>query len=161
MRKLQSPWQPIMRHNPIAQRAHGHNDTNEQGVRVMASRNDFADKFRQLLKGVPDDYTLEQWQHTYRQTIFLMGMQILERFEDEAIAQQTRHERMRFAGIESAASPDVAPGGVTINFNASHGGGAGGGGNPSFLARCDCRVFPDYPLALQAVEIKGRDRSRR
>jgi len=128
----------------------------------MASQYDFAEKVRQLLKGVPDDYKLEQWQHAYRQAIFLMGTKILERFEEEAIAQQTRHERMRFGGIESAANPDVAPGGVIVWEIASRGGGPDGGGNPSFIGRCACRVFPDYPLALQATaRVKGRKRSRR
>jgi len=125
----------------------------------MAPRNDFADKFRQLLKGVPDDYTLEQWQHAYRQVIFLMGMRILERFESDAIAQ---NERRPFWGRAGAANPDVAPGGVVIQFIASHGGGPDGGGNPSVShPQPPHPVFPDYPLALQAAGSKGRDRSKR
>ncbi|HEY2462723.1 MAG TPA: hypothetical protein VGI32_01580 [Steroidobacteraceae bacterium] len=127
----------------------------------MAARNDFADKFRQLLKSIPENYTLDEWQHAYRQIIFAMGMRILERFEAEAIAQQTRHERLRTGGIESSANPEALPGGVIIQQIASHGGGSNSGGNPSFLAPCPCRVFPDYPLALQtAAGIEGRDRSR-
>jgi hypothetical protein len=127
----------------------------------MATRDAFADKFRQLLKDVPENYTLEQWQHAYRQVIFLMGMQILKRFESEAIAEQTHHERKGFGEIDVSANPAIAPGTVIIQTIASHGGGPGPGGNPSFLAPCHCRVFPDYPLALQAPEIKDRERSRR
>src|ERR1700727_1173352 len=117
----------------------------------MATRDGFADKFRQLLKDVPESYTLEQWQHAYRQAIFLMGMQILKRFESEAIAEQRHHEGKRFGGIDVSANPAIAPGTVIIQTIASHGGGSSSGGNPSFLGPCPCRVFPDYPLALQAA----------
>jgi hypothetical protein len=127
----------------------------------MATRDGFADKFRQLLKDVPESYTLEQWQHAYRQAIFLMGMQILKRFESEAIAEQRHHEGKHFGGVDVAANPAIAPGGVIIWQVASHTGGSGPGGNPSFLAPCACRVFPDYPLALQTPESNDRERSRR
>ena|ERR1700722_16099948 len=127
----------------------------------MATRDGFANKFRQLLKEVPESFTLEEWQHAYRQAIFLMGMQILKRFESEAIAEQSHHERKRVGGIDVAANPDVAAGGGIIWQIMSHGGGPGPGGNPSFLAPCACRVFPDYPLALQDPEVKDRERSRR
>jgi len=33
----------------------------------------FAQRFRELLKEIPDDFTLEQWQHAYRQAIFSDG----------------------------------------------------------------------------------------
>lgn len=130
----------------------------------MASEYDFGDKFRHLLKGVPDDYSLEQWQHAYRQAIFLMGMKILERFEAEATAHQARHERMSLHGIESPENrPDVGSGGGIIWQVMSHTGGPGPGGNPSiYLGTGPCRVFPDYPLALQpATEFKRRERSRK
>ena len=120
----------------------------------MATNYAFADKFRQLLKEVPEKYTLEEWQHAYRQAIFMMGMQILKRFESEAIAEQSRHERKRIGGIDVAANPEIAPGGVIIWQIASHGGGSGGPGNPSFMNPCmdPCAVFPDYPLRLQAIK---------
>jgi hypothetical protein len=128
----------------------------------MATNYAFADKFRQLLKEVPDKYSLEEWQHAYRQAIFMMGMQILKRFESEAIAEQSRHERMHLRGVESAANPDVSGGGWVIQQIASRGGGPDGGGNPSILRPCPCRVFPDYPLALQPDDVvKGRERSSR
>jgi hypothetical protein len=127
----------------------------------MAPRNDFADKFRQLLKDVPENYTLEQWQDAYRRAIFLMGMQILERFESEAIAQQAHHEKKHFGDTESAATPAVAGGGVVMQYIESHGGGPGSGGNPSIFLPCPCNVFPDYPLALQAAAtLSGRARSK-
>ncbi len=127
----------------------------------MASRDAFGDKFRQLLKDVPDNYTLEQWQHSYRQAIFLMGMQILERFESEAIAQQARHERLHAGGNEGDATAASVDGGVVIQTIASHGGGSGGGLNPSIFFPCRCTVFPDYPLALQAAATAGgRARSK-
>ncbi|SRR5258708_3845823 len=125
----------------------------------MAPRNDFADKFRELLK-VLDDSSLEQWQDAYRQAIFLMGMQILEHFESEAIAQQAHRERRHVGSNEGAAIADVAGGGFVLQNIESHGGGPGSGGN-AFLIPCPCRVFPDYPLALQAAATRsGRARSK-
>ena len=126
----------------------------------MASRDAFGDKFRQLLKDVPDNYTLEQWQQSYRQVIFLMGMQILERFETEAIAHQAHHHK-HIGNNEDGAIAAVAGGGYTIMYAASHGGGSGGGVNPSIFLPCRCTVFPDYPLALQAAaKSTGRARSK-
>lgn len=116
----------------------------------------FAEKFRELLREIPSEYTLKQWQYAYREAIFLMGMRILERFEKEAIAQTGRppagpRPGQGGGGREAGAVPALAPGGppvlVTID---SHGGGPGGGGNPTFLRPC-CDLFPDYPLALQEL----------
>lgn len=51
----------------------------------MSTHDAFAQKFRELLRDVPNDYTLEQWQHAYRQVMFFMGMRILERFSNDAV----------------------------------------------------------------------------
>jgi hypothetical protein len=119
----------------------------------MPKSDAFAEKFRELLKEIPAEYTLKQWQHAYRQVIFLMGMRILGRFEKEAIAQTGRPEeprdRARVSG-DPEARPAVRPGVPIVVTIDSHGGGPGGGGDPSLLRPC-CNVFPDYPLALQAL----------
>jgi hypothetical protein len=127
----------------------------------MASRDEFADKFRKLLRDVPDDYTLEQWQHAYRQAIFLMGMKILERFEDDAIAGPHRNgEDGGGGGRGEGVQPATANKGPVIVFIDSHGGGQGGGWNPSIFRPCN--LFPDYPLSLQDVaDPIGRSKRRR
>lgn|SRR5208282_4427397 len=51
----------------------------------MSTHDAFAQKFREFLRDVPNDYTLEQWQHAYRQVMFFMGMRILERFSSDAV----------------------------------------------------------------------------
>jgi hypothetical protein len=50
----------------------------------MSTRDAFADKFRMLLREIPENYTLSQWQFLYRQVIFSMGMRILEQFPMDA-----------------------------------------------------------------------------
>ncbi|HEX3948892.1 MAG TPA: hypothetical protein VHW95_03465 [Steroidobacteraceae bacterium] len=121
----------------------------------MASRDAFADQFRQLLNDLPDDYTLDQWQQAYRQAIFIMGMQILERFEAAAIAEQFPIEKHSKTG--ETATTELLGGGPIVLHNFSHGGGPGGGGNPSRFR--PCRFFPDYPLSLRAARVfRGRDK---
>jgi hypothetical protein len=120
----------------------------------MPKSDAFTEKFRELLKEIPAEYTLKQWQHAYRQAIFLMGMQILERFEEEAIAQTGRpggpRDRAR-AGGDPEALPAERPGLPVVVVIDSHGGGPGGGGNPTFFRSPCCNLFPDYPLALQEL----------
>ncbi len=129
----------------------------------MPKSDAFAEKFRELLKEMPAEYTLKQWQYAYRQAIFLMGMRILERFEKEAIAQigrppaGPRPGAQGGGGRDAGAGPAVTAGGLPIVVSIdSHGGGSGGSGNPSLLRPC-CDLFPDYPLALQELtESTGR-----
>lgn len=126
----------------------------------MDSRNDFEDKFRDLLKSIPDDYKLKQWQHAYRQAIFLMGMKILERFEEEAIAGPRRIAEADGRGRREGAQPEMAPGVPVIVFIDSHTGGQGPGWDPSVSRPCN--VFPDYPLSLQDVhDSVGRSRRKK
>jgi hypothetical protein len=120
----------------------------------MPKSDAFAERFRELLKEIPAEYTLKQWQYAYRQVIFLMGMQILGRFEKEAIVQTGRPGEPRArarAGADPEALPADRPGLPVVVVIDSHGGGPGGGGNPSFLHGPCCTLFPDYPLALQEL----------
>lgn len=130
----------------------------------MASHDVFADKFRKLLRDVPDDYSLEQWQHAYRQAIFLMGMKILERFEEDAIAGPRRNMEGGGGGggRGDGAHPDTANKGPVVVFIDAGGGGQGGGWNPSIIFR-PCNFFPDYPLSLQeeVADPIGRSKRRR
>ena len=50
----------------------------------MPSNDVFAQKFRQLLAGIPEGTGLPQWQHMYRQAIIEMGLAIGEKFKDQA-----------------------------------------------------------------------------
>jgi hypothetical protein len=120
----------------------------------MPKSDAFAEKFRELLEEIPTEQTLKQWQYAYRQVIFLMGMQILGRFEKEAIVQTGRPEgppdRAR-AGGDAEPQPADRPGLPVVVVIDSHGGGPGGGGNPTYFHVPCCHVFPDYPLALQEL----------
>ncbi len=50
----------------------------------MSTHDAFAKKFREFLRDIPNDYTLEQWQFAYRQVMLFMGVTILEKFPNEA-----------------------------------------------------------------------------
>ena len=56
----------------------------------MASRDAFSKKLKLLLREVPADTSLEEWQYLYRQTIFSMGMKILEKFPRDAYGPPTQ-----------------------------------------------------------------------
>ena len=118
----------------------------------MATNYAFADKFRQLLKEVPEKYTLEGG-HAYRQAIFMMGMQILKRFESEAIAEQSRHERSD-VGQSTSQRIQKLSGGVIIWQIASPRWRIRPGNPPALTNPCmdPCAVFPDYPGRLQAIK---------
>jgi hypothetical protein len=51
----------------------------------MGTREDFSKNFRQLLREIPAETTLSQWQYLYREVIFSMGMRILVRFSKDVI----------------------------------------------------------------------------
>lgn len=50
----------------------------------MSSNDVFAQEFRQMLAGIPEGTSLQQWQHMYRQAIIEMGLTIGERFKEQA-----------------------------------------------------------------------------
>jgi hypothetical protein len=89
---------------------------------------DFKERFRVFLREeIPPGLTLPQWQFAYRQVMFLMGMKILEQFPVEAVG------------------PDPQP---PLSWQATHGGGDGGGGAPSYI-RYGFINFPAFVLAMQ------------
>jgi hypothetical protein len=97
----------------------------------MSKRERFAEKFSELLREIPDDYSLPEWQHAYRQVIFSMGMKILEQFPTQAVA-------------------DPPP---LLGWQASHGGGDSGGGRPSYFLN-----FPAFVLGIQDRLVTKRSR---
>jgi hypothetical protein len=98
----------------------------------MSKRERFAEKFSELLREIPDDYSLPEWQHAYRQVIFSMGMKILNQFPTQAVS-------------------DPPP---LLGWQASHGGGDSGGGRPSFL-NYGFLDFPAFVLGIhKAVKAK-------
>jgi hypothetical protein len=51
----------------------------------MARPESFDEKFRELLREIPEDSGLLEWQHLYRQVIFDMGLKLLARFPADAV----------------------------------------------------------------------------
>jgi hypothetical protein len=68
----------------------------------------FPEQFKRLLGEIPEKYSLEEWQYLYRDVIFSMGMQILERFSREAIGPNPREEHHGAAGKGTPAGTTVA-----------------------------------------------------
>jgi len=102
----------------------------------MSKRERFAGKFSELLREIPDDYTLPEWQQAYRQVIFSMGMKILEQFPTQAVSDPT----------------------PPLSWQASHGGGDGGG-RPS-LYNCGFLDFPAFVLGIHEEFTAKRSRKR-
>ena len=51
----------------------------------MPRSESFDEKFRELLREIPEDSGLLEWQYLYRQVIFGMGLKLLERFPGDAV----------------------------------------------------------------------------
>ena len=51
----------------------------------MAKRDAFIKDFKKLLKSIPSNYSLPQWQFAYRQVLYSMGMKILENFPGDVV----------------------------------------------------------------------------
>jgi hypothetical protein len=85
----------------------------------MSNREVFTEKFRQLLREIPDNYSLQEWQFLYRQVIFSMGMRILERFPNDVVGPDP------FSG-----APAPPPGPLPIRGQPDGGGSRGGGYQP-------------------------------
>jgi hypothetical protein len=50
----------------------------------MSTSDPLIAEFERLLERFPDTFTLQQWQFAYKKVIFRMGMEILERFPQNA-----------------------------------------------------------------------------
>jgi len=113
----------------------------------MSARDAFAEKFRLLLREIPENYTLPQWQFLYRQVIFSMGMRILERFPNDAAGPDPFNKSGGGAhpppppppsplggGKGGGAQPATKGGGQGGGAQPdTKGGGQGGGGQPAFV----------------------------
>jgi hypothetical protein len=51
----------------------------------VATQNVFVQDFKRLLERFPDESSLAEWQYAYRQVIYLMGLDILTRFPNDAV----------------------------------------------------------------------------
>lgn len=101
--------------------------------------NSFPEQFKQMLGGLPGNYSLEEWQYLYRDVIFSMGLQILERFSSDAIGpnpfERGGNPAVTATGAATAAisrapgshgpgiNPSPLPGGNHPNMDGSHGPG--------------------------------------
>jgi hypothetical protein len=77
----------ILEHTKLGKEAH--QPTSSPGEQteglIMSTPNPFSEQFLRLLGAMPDKYSLEEWQYLYREVIFSMGMQILERFSKDVL----------------------------------------------------------------------------
>src|SRR5271165_3660850 len=121
----------------------------------MTTHDAFAEKFRKLIREIPDDTTLPQWQFVYRQAIVVMGLHILERFQRDAVGSGPMETRSAGGGHGPGDTPPppVAggpwvpggpPGGGGGVTESTGSGGHGTGGNPSL-------VIAGVALGLQPV----------
>ncbi|MGO9930890.1 MAG: hypothetical protein ACLPV8_03630 [Steroidobacteraceae bacterium] len=94
----------------------------------MATRDAFAGKFNKLLKEIPRDYTLAQWQFLYQQAILSMGTRILERFQQDAIGPDPFDTGPPPPPPPPPVLPLPAPppGGTIVVINTGGGPGQGG-----------------------------------
>ena len=105
----------------------------------MANRDAFIEDFKKLLDRIPDDYSLPQWQHAYRQIIYLMGLKILEKFPNDVFGPEPG-EAVPYPTVMSAgANPDKS---------------GGPGGHPNIICRLVCVVL-DIPPRAGKPQPKG------
>jgi hypothetical protein len=120
-----------LRHNPQA--ILGSINSKKDGITTMATNEAFAAKLDKLLKQIPGDASLADWQLAYREVIFQMGLKIMQNFEAGAI------------------------GNCGPSLTAKSTGGGGTGGNPS-IARtvcdpCEFLHLPAFVLAMQTPPV--------
>jgi hypothetical protein len=101
----------------------------------MAKRNAFIKEFKKLLKSIPDNYTLPQWQFAYRQVLYSMGMKILENFEDDVVGPDP--SGAQGAGPKPGQSPSKSRG--------PEAGGQTGGGHQT-VCKFVCAVLDVTPI---------------
>jgi hypothetical protein len=73
----------------------------------MSTSDSISADFERLLEGVPENFTLEQWQFAYKQVIFAMGLKILELFPENALGPPPTKSPIKGRG------PYMAGGGPT------------------------------------------------
>jgi hypothetical protein len=88
---------------------------------VMSTPNPFSDQFLSLLKNMPGNYSLEEWQYLYREVIFLMGMQILQRFPQDVLGPDP-FAQGHGGGVQPGSSSTLPPPGHG-DRKQGHGGG--------------------------------------
>lgn len=85
----------------------------------MAKHDSFEDDFKKILRRIPEDFTLGQWQHAYKEAIYLMGLEILERFPEIIVGptmpRRAERDKKGKGGHPPGASPDGDKGGIHPN----------------------------------------------
>ncbi len=106
----------------------------------MSKSDAFEEKFRGLLREIPEGYKLAQWQFLYRTVIVSMGLEILQKFEADLVGPNPFLPKGDAQQQQQAQQPGVSPGpnpgaghGVSPIQPDSRSGGQGGGGIPSII----------------------------
>jgi len=98
----------------------------------MSTSDPLIAEFERLLDGIPDTFTLQQWQFAYKKVIFTMGLKILNKFPQDAFGPQPPWPL--WYAPESEGHADGAPGPMPSRppFRGRGPNPAGGGptGNP-------------------------------
>jgi hypothetical protein len=87
----------------------------------MSTRDTFLTDFELLVGRIPATATLDQWQYAYKQVIFTMGLQILEKFQQEALGPAPQPMPWPMPAPPPMPMMEATSGGS---------GGAGGAGGP-------------------------------
>jgi len=74
----------------------------------MSTHEAFIREFRRLLETFPEDLSLKQWQYEYRNVIYFMGLKILERFAEDAVAPDPNRTGATMRVLEQRVAPATA-----------------------------------------------------
>jgi hypothetical protein len=94
----------------------------------MGERDVFIEGFEGLLDKIPATYSLEQWQYSYRQVIYSMGLKILENFPHHVV------------GPDPTEPGAAAPNSTTTSVGASS-DRTGPGPHPNTICKLACAVL--------------------
>jgi hypothetical protein len=108
----------------------------------MSAHDTFAEQFRALLHQIPPHSTLEQWQYDYKQVMFLMGQEIINRFAADAVGPPPDAA----AGESVTSSAKFVESGGPREYS---GGGQGKGGHPNDLGGGGFIPLPIFVLGMR------------
>ena len=94
----------------------------------MTERDVFIEDFKGLLDRIPDTYSLPQWQFAYRQVIYSMGLQILDKFRRDVVGPDPTEP------VAAASNSTTTSGGAS----SAH---VGPGPHPNIVCKLACAVL--------------------